>query len=257
VEEGWMTKCIILSVKPQYLHKIITGKKTIEIRKSMPKCEYPIDVYLYCTKGDINLYKVFKEVYMYFDMGVAEPFADFKYYELSGYDYSNKGKARFYTENGFYDEIYRKLNGKIVAKFTLNKVDKYISSSYSEKYSYYPYYRKITHKTGSEIKIHDVLNIQTRMCLSEEEFSDYGKGKPLYAWHIDNLQFFKKPMELRELYRSNYQVIQDYETCNNYDCIYVVDNSILGDDGYCPVNECPKLRISRPPQSWCYAYKEE
>ena len=252
-----MNKCIILSVKPEHLHKILTGQKTIEIRKSMPKCDYPIDVYLYCTKGDINLYKVFKELYMYFDMGVAEPFADFKYYELSGYDYSNKGKARFYTENGFYDEIYRKLNGKIVAKFTLNEADKYIASSYSKNYGYYHYYRNITHKTGSKIRIFDLLNRENRLCLSEEEFSSYGKGKPVYAWYIDNLKIFDKSMGLNDFYRSNYQVIQDYEPCNNYDCIYAVDNSILGDDGYCPVNECSKLRITRPLQSWCYAYKEE
>lgn len=28
----------------------MNGEKTIEIRKTMPKCELPIDVYIYCTK---------------------------------------------------------------------------------------------------------------------------------------------------------------------------------------------------------------
>lgn len=29
--------------------KILNREKLIEIRKTMPKCELPIDVYLYCT----------------------------------------------------------------------------------------------------------------------------------------------------------------------------------------------------------------
>jgi predicted transcriptional regulator len=46
-----MNKVIILSVQPQWLVKILNGEKTIEIRKSIPKCDYPIDVYLYCTNA--------------------------------------------------------------------------------------------------------------------------------------------------------------------------------------------------------------
>jgi len=51
-------KAILISIKPKYVADILNGKKTIEIRKSMPKCDLPIDVYIYCTKGksDISLF---------------------------------------------------------------------------------------------------------------------------------------------------------------------------------------------------------
>ena len=43
-------KSIIISIKPEWVYKILTGEKTLEIRKTFPVCEYPIDVYIYCTK---------------------------------------------------------------------------------------------------------------------------------------------------------------------------------------------------------------
>lgn len=41
---------ILLPIKPKYVAEILNGRKTIEIRKTMPKCDLPIDVYIYCTK---------------------------------------------------------------------------------------------------------------------------------------------------------------------------------------------------------------
>lgn len=43
-------KHILMSIKPQYCEKIISGEKTIEIRKTAPK-EVPFKVYMYCTSG--------------------------------------------------------------------------------------------------------------------------------------------------------------------------------------------------------------
>lgn len=44
-----MKRAILMSIQPQWLEKILNREKLIEIRKTMPKCELPIDVYLYCT----------------------------------------------------------------------------------------------------------------------------------------------------------------------------------------------------------------
>ena len=43
---------ILQSIKPQYCELIAAGKKTIEIRKTRPKCDVPFKVYIYCTKGE-------------------------------------------------------------------------------------------------------------------------------------------------------------------------------------------------------------
>ena len=46
-----MKKSILISIRPEWVAKILNGKKTIEIRKTMPKCDLPIDVYIYVTHG--------------------------------------------------------------------------------------------------------------------------------------------------------------------------------------------------------------
>ena len=43
-------KTILISIRPEWVAKILNGEKTVEIRKSIPKCDLPIDVYIYCTK---------------------------------------------------------------------------------------------------------------------------------------------------------------------------------------------------------------
>ena len=73
-------KTIMISIKPEFVQKTLNGNKTIEIRKTMPKCELPCKVYIYCTKGK-KLYKC-----------------------VSNFD----------------EDL---LNGKVVAEFTLNKVE--------------------------------------------------------------------------------------------------------------------------------------
>lgn len=45
-----MSKAILISIHPNYVAKILNGEKTLEIRKSKPMCELPIDVYVYCSK---------------------------------------------------------------------------------------------------------------------------------------------------------------------------------------------------------------
>lgn len=68
-------------------------------------------------------------------------------------------------------------------------------------------------------------------CLTWKELQEYGKGKPLYAWHISDLVIYDKPKELSEF--------KKYYECGNNSC------------GNC--NKCDKdYHLTRPPQSWCY-----
>lgn len=41
---------VLLSVNPKWCELIASGKKTIEVRKTRPKCDMPFKCYIYCTK---------------------------------------------------------------------------------------------------------------------------------------------------------------------------------------------------------------
>ena len=47
-------KSIMISIQPQWVAMIVHKKKTLEIRKTMPKCELPCKVYIYCSWGDMR-----------------------------------------------------------------------------------------------------------------------------------------------------------------------------------------------------------
>lgn len=56
-----MKKAIMISVQPRYVADILSGKKTIEIRKKRPACDLPINVYIYCTQKKEPNYVTGKE----------------------------------------------------------------------------------------------------------------------------------------------------------------------------------------------------
>ena len=42
---------VLISVRPKWCEKIISGEKTIEVRKTRPKLETPFKCYIYCTQS--------------------------------------------------------------------------------------------------------------------------------------------------------------------------------------------------------------
>ena len=44
-----MSKAVMLSIRPKWCEKIISGEKTVEVRKTRPKLETPFKCYIYCT----------------------------------------------------------------------------------------------------------------------------------------------------------------------------------------------------------------
>ena len=182
---------IMISIKPKYVAQILNGEKTIEIRKTMPKCLYPIDVYIYCTKGKPLIYCSDKNWHWHIK-------------ETKNFQYD----MRFNYYAGF--------NGKVVAKFTLNKVE--------ELY--------IKHCVGWNTNtIKDVLTIEEKTCVSRFALFDYLGSKGGYAWHISNLEIFDRPKELSEFDR----------------CILTED---LSHDNITHIHQ--RFKITKAPQSWCY-----
>lgn len=44
-------KAVLISIRPEWARKILNGSKTVEIRKTAPKCGVPFKCYIYCTAG--------------------------------------------------------------------------------------------------------------------------------------------------------------------------------------------------------------
>lgn len=54
-----MAKAVLISIRPEWVEKILDGKKTLEVRKNRPNMETPFKVYIYCTAGNLS-YKSYK-----------------------------------------------------------------------------------------------------------------------------------------------------------------------------------------------------
>ena len=209
-----MRKAIMISIQPQYVSKILNGEKTIEIRKSMPKCKLPIDVYIYCTKqgGYLTKERV-KECY-FDDNGHIEYMVTPKrnpFYRNSNLDIEMEEDVK-----------QRSLNSKVVAKFTLKEIGlvdpdyNYLGPSCEGSWGY----------------------ILDKCCLSRKQLNEYGKGKWLYSWYIDNLEVFDVPKELSEFKIAQRTLEFDGRRDETY-----YSNELKN--------------MIKAPQSWCYCYKEE
>lgn len=44
-------KSVLISIRPEWCEKILTGEKTVEVRKTWPNLEAPFKCYVYCTNS--------------------------------------------------------------------------------------------------------------------------------------------------------------------------------------------------------------
>lgn len=89
-----MMKSVLIAIRPQWVEKIASGKKTIEVRKTAPK-EVPFKAYIYCSKDNANEIVLLKNYKNRFIFG----------------DYRNAD-----------DKFYRVANGKVIGEFICDKV---------------------------------------------------------------------------------------------------------------------------------------
>lgn len=196
-----MSKAIVMSTQPNWVAKILNGEKKVEVRKTKPNCKLPIDVYLYCTK-DKKLQWV-------------------------------NGCLPIAWGQGERNErlLDKTMNGKVVAKFTLNKVEG-ITLKQTDTFGYDE--DKPKDYETETMGLDDLLK---NSCLGYEELHTYLDSEEVgYAWHIDNLVIFDKPKELWEFYKSRFE-----------------PNKIT--DAYEKTfNDLSKYRVTKAPQSWQYVY---
>ena len=50
-----MAKAVLISIRPEWVEKILTGKKALEVRRNRPKLETPFKCYIYCTNSGVAM----------------------------------------------------------------------------------------------------------------------------------------------------------------------------------------------------------
>ena len=165
-----MTKSIVLSIKSQHAYNIMTKKKTLELRKRVPK-GFKGWVYVYVTKGKPLLYDGIKT----------------------------------YLGHGDYYEDSWILNGTIPFRFWFDEYDEIDRTDYTRKSLDTGLIPMIDNK-GKKYNYRMIVNVREdylyeeclESCLTQDEIKKYGNGDDLYAWHIKKLEIFDKPKSLND-----------------------------------------------------------
>lgn len=161
-------RAILISIRPEWVAKILNGEKTIEIRTTIPKCELPIDVYIYCTHG-------------YSLTHLTNDATRFCVHQFKDDDKKIKCVGT--------SELDGPLNGKVVAKFTLNKIENFVNGMNELELEW-------DGKPDAEYDYFAYEKALEKACLTYEEADKYCPDQSFYAWHISNLEVFDEPKEL-------------------------------------------------------------
>lgn len=159
-------KSILLSIRPEWVAKILNGEKTIEVRKQFPK-DYVGWVYIYCTKGKgkwligSNDDKVCSILKLPIDAITNPPIET-----LAG-------------------------NGKVVARFWCDKVEEILIKDSGNIYTNTLSNNKLL--TKSCLADNEIKNY-----LSGNWHKKYNYWFGGYAVHISKLEIFDEPKELNE-----------------------------------------------------------
>lgn len=188
-------KSVLISIQPKWVEKIANRQKTIEVRKTAPKCEVPFKCYIYCTKGD-NLWLTQK--------GVKSKT------ELAGY----------------------LMNGKVIGEFVCDKV--FLLHPYTyDRGSADLERRKFIQTFEGSSKENEIL--AATCLTQDEMFDYIGAGNYGYGWHISDLKIYDKPKELREFKKTKERIartcgmqarnglccaIDHEELCDNIKCCF-------------------------------------
>lgn len=105
-----MQDAIMIAIQPKWCKLILSGKKTIEVRKTIPKLETPFKCYIYCTKGksadEFNL-----------------PIPLYR-------------ESEFYDENGRWREPSAlKANGKVIGEFVCDYITRARADTLARAYA--------------------------------------------------------------------------------------------------------------------------
>lgn len=164
--------------------------------------------------------------------------------------YCRKRDERFIST----DAGISRINGKVVAKFTLRKVEEIIC-------------RPICGEWESYTETLGYSEISQASCLENREIVRHLKGKNGYAWHTSDLEIFDEPKRLNAFMKPNWDKGLDkaLEQARKDDMKIIkrIENGTAFDD---EIANCEELTlmgfglsgmIEKAPRSWRYVEAEE
>lgn len=214
-------KAVLMSIRPEWCKKILSGEKTVEIRKTRPALMLePFKVYIYCTATWSG--NLFTDILIW------------------NKDEWNRWK-------------YLKRLGRVIGEFTCSKVDVVQRHGAGDNFDYC-YLSPNVYSSLIELRHDDVVAAALAVknsCVHEAELNAYGKSAPeLFAWHISDLKIYDNPKPLSCFSKHGFSSLFGTSVCGNEDCKYYEPSGdrmvppTCGLNGYCSLH--------RPPQSWCY-----
>lgn len=170
-----MNKSILISIQPHNVVNILNGKKTLELRYSIPK-DFIGWVYIYCT----NTKSIYSDVLVLWSDEIRQLYRNTPKFAIEP----------FAAATG--DNII--INGMIVARFWLENYatlffDKYNFDEYGD---FWAIDKNDKYVFGADIELKSCFQISKL------------KEPPKYAWYIKDLQIFDTPLQLSSVYRTTF-----------------------------------------------------
>ena len=207
-------KCVMLSIRPQWVEKIASGEKTIEVRKTKPKIETPFKCYIYCTKPSKKCQTICGCMVINTDELYRLPNGKIKH-DWSGELMCCNGE---YTRDNF-------LNGKVIGEFVCDRV--YLTKNQVDSFVVANEEQSVTNE------------IARQSCLDYYDMVAYLGDKNGYGWYISDLKIYDKPKELSEF----------INPCSRVKCISGCKDMKIEHAECLNKNKRP---ITRPPQSYMF-----
>ena len=181
-----MSQAVLISIRPKWCEKIISGEKTIEVRKTRPKMNPPFKCYIYCT--------------------MDHPYISVSCGGLDKLNYRTNTVGR--------------CNGKVIGEFVCDDIFERIvrvgGSCEPPKYCICDWNMYCT----------PLDTLLADACLTKDEMEKYLDGGVGYGWHISDFKLYDKPLPLntfkkwfRECAYSDLGLaIPDCEKCTDCGC---------------------------------------
>lgn len=163
-------KAVLISIRPEWCALIAAGKKTVEVRKSMPKLHTPFKCYIYCTLPPRSELFTHGRIREYANELIRLQSGEIVY--GYGMQLCLDPENRPYSQDNF-------LCRKIIGEFVCDGIECFTTD--------YRMNRQQTERIAKE------------SCMDMIELAEYEYDSIcLYGWHISELKIYGKPLELSQ-----------------------------------------------------------